>query len=270
MKRARESAIIGGSLLAMCCLMHGAAAFEPGQAAVPSQAEAALPSFLDGNRLLDLQEAWRALPRAPLSAPQPDAGVSPPSTPDEKAAMKAARSAMKRADQDLRGAAAVRKRAEELSQRFGAGAAAPAAKPAAPEPKQADEAPIVSTPPYAIGADPSADRGQQASEPGHEMAAPAAAGASHLGADTATGALPDAAAPLQNTSQPPTSPLRRKAAMPPLPQRAPKLAEASADPPVVRKRNKAVTISRPAPTRSRSDAQKEVFPPYMHSFGWSP
>ncbi len=274
MKSARESALIGGSLLAMCCLVHGAAAFEQGKpAAAPVQALPALPSFLEGNRLLDLQEAWRTALPAPApkqgAAATPDASA-PNSAPSEEAAIKAARSAIKRAGGASRDAAAVRKRAEELSQRFGASGAVSG-------PEKVDEAPIASTPPYAIGAEPSADRGPQSDEkeagPGTETAGPVAPGASHLGADTATGALPDAAAPVQNSeiaSKPRLGTARSKSVLPPLPLRAPRFAAVPPDPPVVH-RSRAATSSRPAPARSTTrDAKREVFPAYMHSFGWNP
>jgi hypothetical protein len=108
-------------MLVATSLVSGAAAMEINQQRAPSTGDApafTLPAFLDGDRLPDLQDAWRAhfgdqretavvQPASEGVAPQPDMTQQTTTT---------------RGDQTSRKAAAVRTRAEELSSRFGAGA----------------------------------------------------------------------------------------------------------------------------------------------------
>jgi hypothetical protein len=113
-----------GMLLATS-LVSGATAMEINQQRAPATSEApafTLPAYLDGERLPDLQQAWRTHfsgTNARASA-QAD-GVAATTAAD--AALNAAQQAMTRAEQASREAAQVRVRAEELSRRFGAGAA---------------------------------------------------------------------------------------------------------------------------------------------------
>jgi hypothetical protein len=128
-----------GILLAMG-LISGAGAMELTQSPGPSSPEApgfSLPAFLDGARLPDLQEAWRAhfgAVEAPAAAAAADAAApiagpeSSSSSGPDAAALQAADAAVARAEEAGREAATVRERAEELSRRFDAGtteAAAP-------------------------------------------------------------------------------------------------------------------------------------------------
>lgn len=114
-------------MLVATSLVSGAAATDINQQPAPSTGEApafALPAFLDGARLPDLQDAWRARfngqgasavvqPAGEMAAPQPDMALQP----------------VAQAEQTSR--AAVRTRAEELSSRFGADAEpAPGTAPA--------------------------------------------------------------------------------------------------------------------------------------------
>jgi hypothetical protein len=123
---ASNTIFAGGSLLAATVLMGASAhAMEP--ARVPSAAPSSafsLPSFFDGNRVPDLKDAWRADDMAPAvssTVPAESApGVPPPS---DDAALAAAKAAMVRAEQAGRDAAAVRRKAEELSRRFGTNSA---------------------------------------------------------------------------------------------------------------------------------------------------
>jgi hypothetical protein len=108
-------------MLVVTSLVSGAAAMEINQQRAPSTGDApafTLPAFLDGDRLPDLQDAWRAhfgdqsdaavaRPASEAVAPQPDISQQTTTT---------------RGEQTSREAAAVRTRAEELSSRFGAGA----------------------------------------------------------------------------------------------------------------------------------------------------
>jgi hypothetical protein len=119
---ASNTIFAGGSLLAATVLMGASAhAMEP--ARVPSVAPSSafsLPSFFDGNRVPDLKDAWRAGDIAPAissTVPAESAPSAPP--PSDDAALAAAKAAMVRAEQAGRDALAVRRKAEELSRRFG-------------------------------------------------------------------------------------------------------------------------------------------------------
>src|SRR5436190_2803513 len=120
---ASNTIFAGGSLLAVTVLMGASAhAMEPAQApsAAPSSAFS-LPSFFDGNRVPDLKDAWSAGDIAPAissTMPAESAPSAPP--PSDDAALAAAKAAMVRAEQAGRDAADVRRKAEELSRRFGA------------------------------------------------------------------------------------------------------------------------------------------------------
>ena len=120
---ASNTIFAGGSLLAVTVLMGASAhAMEPAQApsAAPSSAFS-LPSFFDGNRVPDLKDAWSAGDIAPAissTMPAESAPSAPP--PSDDAALVAAKAAMVRAEQAGRDAADVRRKAEELSRRFGA------------------------------------------------------------------------------------------------------------------------------------------------------
>lgn len=145
-----------GLLMAMC-LASGVSALEVGQTPAPASDTPSfgLPAFLDGARLPDLQEAWRAHESEPQGTPAAEPAVTPTTTPTptptpeavsheepaaspdpaSDAAIESARAAITRAEQATDKAANVRTRAEELSRRFGAGDAA--ASPAAAEPTSA-------------------------------------------------------------------------------------------------------------------------------------
>ena len=108
-----------GMLLATS-LVSGATAMEINQQRAPATSDApafTLPVFLAGERLPDLQQAWRTHFSDTNEAPAGEAATLEPD-----AALIAAQQAMTRAEQASREAAEVRIRAEELSRRFGAGA----------------------------------------------------------------------------------------------------------------------------------------------------
>ena len=110
-------------MLMATSLVSGATAMEINQQRAPATGEPpafTMPAFLDGARLPDLQDAWRAH----FSDTNDTASLQPASevaTPTPEMALKTAQQAMTRAEQAGREAAAVRIRAEELSRRFGAG-----------------------------------------------------------------------------------------------------------------------------------------------------
>ena len=112
-----------GMLLATS-LVSGATAMEINQQRAPATSEApafTLPAFLDGERLPDLQQAWRAHFSDTNEAATAQAEGAAATTQAD-VALNAAQQAMTRAEQAGREAAEVRVRAEELSRRFGAGA----------------------------------------------------------------------------------------------------------------------------------------------------
>jgi hypothetical protein len=107
-------------MLVVTSLVSGAAAMEINQQRAPSTGDApafTLPAFLDGDRLPDLQDAWRAHfgDQRETAVVQPASEGVPPQ-PDMT------QQTTTRGEQTSREAAAVRTRAEELSSRFGAGA----------------------------------------------------------------------------------------------------------------------------------------------------
>lgn len=140
-------------LLMATCLASGVSALEVGQTPAPAgnTPSFGLPAFLDGARLPDLQEAWRAHESEPQRTPAAEPAVTPAPTPTSEtvsheepatspdpasdAAIESARAAITRAEQATDKAANVRTRAEDLSRRFGAGDAP--ASPAAAEPTSA-------------------------------------------------------------------------------------------------------------------------------------
>jgi hypothetical protein len=249
--------IVGGPLLAMCCLIPAAAAFESDQTHLPSGSPPAfsLPAFLDNARLLNLQEAWRAHVKPTVVAPLPGFDAPPADAPVTKSAKPEA--------------AAVRQRAEELSRRFSSdGASAKAATTA----KAADPTP----PPFALGAAPSpssdrsgADLPADAPPPSHVGAAlPVVA---PVGTDTTTAALPD---PADKKQAPPAkkhsggASARLSVGIPPLPVHAPHKATAAAEvrTPVVHHSRR---VASPMAAPRVNNERREVFPPYLGAPGWN-
>jgi hypothetical protein len=290
-KVARVGTVVGGALLAMCCLSFGAAAFESAPSQVPSSpTSSVLPEFFDSSRLPDLRDAWHTSTRSGDRSGDDGAAVS-----ESPAASEGANPA---------GAQPVRRRAEELSGRFSDGASA-GANPAAPA---------------ASSKAPPTDLSEAAMPSGTPVM-------SHMGADpvpptaddvTTTATLPDVA----TDKQPPadTAPGNAtnnatwlKVGLPPLPIQSPKAAKAHAkaiggktkgatakatdksagvkstagkvaaakvpdkdagkddddDKPV--RQFRAPVVTHAAPAQPRLDpGRKEVFPPYLGAFGWQP
>lgn len=112
-------------------------AMELGQGATPSSsspvASFTMPMFLDGARLPDMQEAWRAHFKS-LESAAASAGTAPPEP--EAATIDEAHQMLTRAEQVSRDAADVRDRAEALSRRFAADGSDGTASPL-PEPMPA-------------------------------------------------------------------------------------------------------------------------------------
>jgi hypothetical protein len=109
-------------MLVATSLVSGATAMEINQQRAPSTGDGAaftMPAFLDGARLPDLQDAWRA-----HFSDGSDAAVVQPASDVMAPDADVAQQPVTREEQASREAATVRTRAEELSSRFGAGAEA--------------------------------------------------------------------------------------------------------------------------------------------------
>ena len=107
-------------MLVATSLVSGATAMEINQQRAPSTGDGpafTMPAFLDGARLPDLQDAWRA-----HFSDQSDAAVVQPASEMAPSGSDVAQQPVTHAEQTSSEAAAVRTRAEELSSRFGADA----------------------------------------------------------------------------------------------------------------------------------------------------
>jgi hypothetical protein len=181
---AYESTSLLGLLMATS-LASGAGALEFNQSRTPSTSETpafTMPSFLDGTRLPDLQDAWRARfgEASEAAAREPQGDVGAPALGAGDTALETARKAMTRAEQAGREAAAVRTRAEELSRRFGAGESGAAS----PEANSAETASISTDASAADAAQPAveqvlapADDNSAATDTAPELPTPKAADA---------------------------------------------------------------------------------------------
>jgi hypothetical protein len=154
-------------MLMATSLISGAVALEVNQTRAPATGETpafALPAFLDGARLPDFQDAWRAHfgEGSEPAMLEPASDITAPTPSADQAAMEAARQAITRAEQASREAAAVRARAEELSRRFGADGLGGSVA-GAPDTTATDTGagPGASTETASIGTDTSADRSAQ-------------------------------------------------------------------------------------------------------------
>jgi hypothetical protein len=229
-------------MLMATSLVSGATAMEINQQRAPATGEPpafTMPAFLDGARLPDLQEAWRAH----FSDPNETAIVQPASevtTPTSEAALETAQQAMTRAEQAGREAAAVRIRAEELSRRFGAG------DESAPQPAASTETASINT--DATGANatppPVADT----------VLAPADDSAA---SDTAS-ATNDAPV-IENMAKKPAKPVKRSTA--PIPQRQP-VQTATQNAPVVS------TLLKVDPAAPKPE-ENPMLPDQLRAFGWN-
>lgn len=121
--RASDRTLIGVTLFATCSAVSGTAMAtdpQPPTAAASSPA-LSFPAFLDKTRLTDIEEAWSA--RIVRAGPTRVEAATREARQLEKAqaTVSTARAAMKRAEQASEDAAAVRRRAEEISRRFAVG-----------------------------------------------------------------------------------------------------------------------------------------------------
>jgi hypothetical protein len=228
-------------MLMATSLVSGATAMEINQQRAPATGEApafTMPAFLDGARLPDLQEAWRAH----FSDPNETATVQPASevtTPTPEAALDRAKQAMTRAEQAGREAAAVRIRAEELSRRFGAGDAS------ASEPAASTETASIST--DATNADATQPTAATVLAPTDDSPV----------SDTA--ASTDDAPVIENMAKKPAKPVKRYTA--PIPQRQP-VQTATQSAPIVS------TLLKVDPAAPKPE-ENPMLPNQLRAFGWN-
>lgn len=258
---ASESTYVGGSLLAVCLLVSGAAhAVEPAQsrASTSSLPGLSLPAFLDDNRVPDLQEAWQAHVREAQESHRSD-DKAPAAPAAKDASVSGARAATQRAGQDGGEAADVRQRAEELSRRFGAAGAVS-------EPVGSIERPNAeAAPAAAITGTPAAAHGKEV------VVAPLDAGALEGAVDAKAAALRPSARPqLQDVDM--SQKLRLAAPppardIPPNPVRAPRATASITAPPS--KVGGPVVRSVPARKGSHKvDVTGDILPTELRAFGW--
>jgi hypothetical protein len=228
-------------MLMATSLVSGATGMEINQQHAPTPGEApafTMPAFLDGARLPDLQDAWRAH----FSEPNESASVQPASdvtTPAPETALVTAQQAITRAEQAGREAAAVRIRAEELSRRFGAG------DERASEPATSTETASIDTNAS------SADATQPVAD---TVLAPTEGSAT---SDTAS--VTEVAPVMENMAKKPAKPVKRYSA--PIPQRQP-VQTATQNAPVVS------TLLKVDPAAPKPE-ENPMLPNELRAFGWN-
>ena len=228
-------------MLVATSLVSGATGMEINQQRAPSTADgpaSTLPAFLDGARLPDLQNAWRAQfsDRSDAAVVQPASEVA---TPEADVAQQPAT----REAQTSREAAAVRTRAEELSSRFGAGGESTAGAAAATEGGAATET-------ASINADGNA---AAPSQPEHVLAPVEDGVAADVAAST------DDAPVIEDMGTKPSKPAKRNTAAAPARQA---VQQTAARPPPVKS---LITVDPAAP---KPDADP-MLPNELRAFGWS-
>jgi hypothetical protein len=229
-------------MLVATSLVSGATAMEINQQRAPSTGDApafTLPAFLDGARLPDLQDAWRA-----HFSDQSDAAVIQPASEGATPEADVVQQPVAREEQTSHEAATVRTRAEELSSRFGAGAESSAGAAAAAE----GEAPTETA---------SITEGANAAEPGQpveQVLAPAEDGVA-----TDVGASTDDAPVIEDMGTKPAKPAKRLTADAPARQPAQQTATRTA--PV-----QALIKVDPAAPKPETDP---IMPSELRAFGWS-
>ena len=242
-----ERWIVGSALLGLSLVLGAAAtAMEPDKKAPSAQSTAtlSLPAFVDGARLPGLQDTWRQANGEPAPVPHPsnpelahDRLVNEHETPVVVNAT---------AKQTKYAAATVRERAEELSLRFGGGAS--------PATTAAGDVPETTTSALANDPVPARAQGEQAATVAPEPTN-----------------LTRAAAGVKVEMTPP--PAVKRAAIPPIPVRAPRTAQVRKKllPPA--SRIGAVPRSEPlvapvAPAVKRASPPVTI-PSQLQSFGWA-
>jgi hypothetical protein len=255
---------------------------EPAPLGMPAAFAESLPSFLSDERVPAFEEAWQASGQVSQEAPsqQGEATVQF-GAPVADDPMAAARAAMQRTKRPGRDDASVRRRAEALSRRFGAGrkTSGPAAE--ATPPSSVATAPVVA-PKESTEAETSDVAKQVASTPEAPVRKEIVVKRSMA---VTTGALSpsqpfDALDASVRTQSAMTTERLGLAAPPPpsdviptLPKRAPKVREAAASPPT----KPAIVNTRPARSYARrrepvdpmAKLRGTVLTNELHSFGWN-
>jgi len=227
-------------MLVATSLVSGATAMEINQQRAPSTGEGpafTLPAFLDGARLPDLQDAWRA-----HFSDQSDAAVVQPAS--EVATPEVVQQPVTREEQTSREAAAVRSRAEELSSRFGTGAESTAGAAAAGEGDASTETASITS-------------GASAGEPGQPVEQVLAPTADGVATEVATSS--DDAPVIEDMGTKPSKPAKRYTAAVPGRQAVQQTAASTAP---------AQAIIKVDPAAPKPEADP-MMPNELRSFGWN-
>lgn len=194
-----ENWIFGCALLGLSLVLGAAAAaMEPDKnsSSMQSSTPPTLPAFFDGTRLPSLQDMWKLGISKPAGVHQREKLLRQDRLVNEPESPSATHAAVQSSEEAKRAAATVRERAEKLSQRFGGGTKI--AKPAQDNVSEITTSALPENPPSAKS-DPAATVAPKPTN----VNKPAAS----IGVETAVPA-----------------PIAKQAAIPPLPNRAPRIA----------------------------------------------
>lgn len=262
---AHASARFVGILL-MIATAPAAGAMELSQGGAPGSDPSsgfAFPMFLDGARLPDLQEAWRARFGTDEG---PAASAATRSYDPVATTIDAARQALTRAEQVTRDAAAVRDRAEALSRRFadshGDGASSPTAASPVTDPVTESEAPTETAsinPPADQMPVPVAEQGAAPSD----VPVDAAAGSPMEQTAAAAPSATDDAPVLEDMATEPAKIGRRDTSR--VAPRAPVQATVHDAPGA----SGLLKVHPVAPSRAPGPDQSTLMPSELRAFGWS-
>ena len=247
-----ENWIVGSALLGLSLVLGAAATameLHKNSAFAQSSAAPSLPAFLDSARVPSLHDMWKSDDGEPSAEARP--GRAPRSQEklgDEPETSSAANGAAQATEATDRATATVRQRAEELSRRFGGGAAA-----ATPAQDDASEITTSALPDKSV---PSLRpvQGEQAATVAPEQ--PAKRTKRPAGARV-------------KTARPPRK--VKRAAIPPNPVRAPRNAQDRK--PLWPPKSRVGAVSRPGPPAASPAAKREsppvTIPNEFQSFGWN-
>jgi hypothetical protein len=244
-----ENWIFGSALLGLSLVLGAAAAaMEPDKngSFMQSSAPPSLPAFFDGTRLPSLQDMWNLGVGEPAAVSQPEnAALSQDRIINEPKTPTVANVAGQPPENADRSTTTVRQRAEELSRRFGGGAKAPT--PAPPQ----NEISKITTSALQAESVPGQEQGEQVAtvtlEPENESKRAVSVG----------------------VIKAPSSPKAKRAAIPPIPLRAPRTAQVRKLLLPPKSHVGAAPLSNPpaAPAEKPASPQHTI-PTQLQSLGW--
>lgn len=247
-----ENWIVGSALLGLSLVLGAtAAAMEPDKNGVFAQSSPShsLPVFFDGARLPSLHDMWKRRDGAPTAVPQPgNTTLGQDLSVNDAETQSAANAAAEPAEEVGRPVATVRERAEELSQRFGGGATA-----ATPAEGDVSEITTSALP----------DRSAPAQGERAATVAPKPANES----ETAAAVGVKAALPSPKVKP---SPKGKRAAIPPIPLRAPPIAQVRK--PLLPPTSRVGAVPRSGPSAGpvkKPASPQHTIPTQLQSFGWN-